>query len=250
MTHSKTVLITGSSQRLGAAMIKAFHAQGCKVLIHYFQSKSAAETLANELNQLRSDSAFICGGKLSDTRSLAKQVSELTDQLDILINNASSFYPTPVGEITPEHWDDLFESNAKAPLLLTQALLPLLKNATERSGNASSVINMIDIHAQTPLKDHTVYCMAKAANQMMTQSLAKELAPNIRVNGIAPGAILWPDQAGDVSNEYKQQTMEKIPSQRLGQIEEIVETALFLANGPGYITGEIISVDGGRRLYS
>ena len=250
MTHSKTVLITGSSQRLGAAMIKAFHAQGCKVLIHYFQSKSAAETLANELNQLRPDSAFICGGKLSDTRSLAKQVSELTDQLDILINNASSFYPTPVGEITPEHWDDLFESNAKAPLLLTQALLPLLKNATERSGNASSVINMIDIHAQTPLKDHTVYCMAKAANQMMTQSLAKELAPNIRVNGIAPGAILWPDQAGDVSNEYKQQTMEKIPSQRLGQIEEIVETALFLANGPGYITGEIISVDGGRRLYS
>lgn len=231
-------------------MIKAFHAQGCKVLIHYFQSKSAAETLANELNQLRPDSAFICGGKLSDTRSLAKQVSELTDQLDILINNASSFYPTPVGEITPEHWDDLFESNAKAPLLLTQALLPLLKNATERSGNASSVINMIDIHAQTPLKDHTVYCMAKAANQMMTQSLAKELAPNIRVNGIAPGAILWPDQAGDVSNEYKQQTMEKIPSQRLGQIEEIVETALFLANGPGYITGEIISVDGGRRLYS
>ena len=250
MTHSKTVLITGSSQRLGAAMIKAFHAQGCKVLIHYFQSKSAAETLANELNQLRPDSAFICGGKLSDTRSLAKQVSELTDQLDILINNASSFYPTPVGEITPEHWDDLFESNAKAPLLLTQALLPLLKNATERSGNASSVINMIDIHAQTPLKDHTVYCMAKAANQMMTQSLAKELAPNIRVNGIAPGAILWPDQAGDVSNEYKQQTMEKIPSQRLGQIEEIVETALFLANGPAYITGEIISVDGGRRLYS
>lgn len=231
-------------------MIKAFHAQGCKVLIHYFQSKSAAETLANELNQLRPDSAFICGGKLSDTRSLAKQVSELTDQLDILINNASSFYPTPVGEITPEHWDDLFESNAKAPLLLTQALLPLLENATERSGQASSVINMIDIHAQTPLKDHTVYCMAKAANQMMTQSLAKELAPNIRVNGIAPGAILWPDQAGDVSNEYKQQTMEKIPSQRLGQIEEIVETALFLANGPGYITGEIISVDGGRRLYS
>ena len=250
MTHSKTVLITGSSQRLGAAMIKAFHAQSCKVLIHYFQSRSAAETLANELNQLRPDSAFICGGKLSDTRSLAKQVSELTDQLDILINNASSFYPTPVGEITPEHWDDLFESNAKAPLLLTQALLPLLKNATERSGNASSVINMIDIHAQTPLKDHTVYCMAKAANQMMTQSLAKELAPNIRVNGIAPGAILWPDQAGDVSNEYKQQTMEKIPSQRLGQIEEIVETVLFLANGPGYITGEIISVDGGRRLYS
>jgi len=250
MTHSKTVLITGSSQRLGAAMIKAFHEQGCKVLIHYFQSKNAAETLANELNQLRPDSAFICGGKLSDTRSLAKQVSELTDQLDILINNASSFYPTPVGEITSEHWDDLFESNAKAPLLLTQALLPLLKNATETSGDASNVINMIDIHAQTPLKDHTVYCMAKAANQMMTQSLAKELAPDIRVNGIAPGAILWPDQAGDVSNEYKQQTMEKIPSQRLGQIEEIVETALFLANGPGYITGEIISVDGGRRLYS
>jgi len=231
-------------------MIKAFHKEGYQVLIHYFQSQKIAESLANELNQIRPDSAFILGGKLSDITSLAKQVSELTDHLNVLINNASSFYPTPIGEITSEHWDDLFESNAKAPLLLTQALLPLLKGASEQSGKASSVINMIDIHAQTPLKDHTVYCMAKAANQMMTQSLAKELAPEIRVNGIAPGAILWPDQGGDVTDDYKQQTMEKIPSQRLGQIEEIVETALFLANGPGYITGEIISVDGGRRLYS
>lgn len=250
MNANKTILITGASQRLGAAMTRAFHQNGFTVIIHYNQSHTEADGLATELNELRPNSAFLCQGKLSDIEKIKEQVTAITDHLDVLINNASSFYPTQIGEVSETQWDDLFESNAKAPLFLTQALLPLLNKRHEKNNTPGSVINMLDIHAQRPLKDHTVYCMAKAANQMMTQSLAKELAPRIRVNGIAPGAILWPDQDGEIADSYKQQTLEKIPSQRLGSIEDIVETALFLGCGPSYITGEIISVDGGRRLYS
>ncbi|MFC3150869.1 pteridine reductase [Litoribrevibacter euphylliae] len=250
MNANKTILITGASQRLGAAMTRAFHQNDFTVIIHYNQSHTEADALATELNELCPNSAFLCQGKLSDIEKIKEQVTAITDHLDVLINNASSFYPTQIGEVSETQWDDLFESNAKAPLFLTQALLPLLNKRHEKNNTPGSVINMLDIHAQRPLKDHTVYCMAKAANQMMTQSLAKELAPRIRVNGIAPGAILWPDQDGEIANSYKQQTLEKIPSQRLGSIEDIVETALFLGCGPSYITGEIISVDGGRRLYS
>ncbi|GLQ33306.1 pteridine reductase [Litoribrevibacter albus] len=245
-----TVLITGAAQRLGAAMSRAFHSKGFKVIVHYHRSSEAAESLLTELNSIRPESAFPCQGKLSDIDQLVAQISDITDRLDVLINNASAFYPTQIGNTTEEHWNELFESNAKAPLFLTQALLPLLTSEETTSHQPSCVINMLDIHAQRPLKDHTIYCMAKAANQMMTLSLAKDLAPKIRVNGIAPGAILWPDQEGDVSESYKQQTLEKIPAARMGSMEDIVETALFLATGPSYITGEIISVDGGRRLYS
>lgn len=250
MTPSKYILITGASQRLGAAMARAFHHQGFTVIIHYHQSHSEADALMAELNKLRVNSAHLCQGKLSDIPQITEQVSAITDRLDVLINNASSFYPTQMGEITNDHWNDLFESNAKAPLFLTQALLPLLTRPAPEQEQPSCVINMLDIHAQRPLKGHTVYCMAKAANQMMTLSLAKELAPDVRVNGIAPGAILWPDQEGDVSESYKLQTLNKIPAARMGSIEDIVDTALFLGCGPSYITGEIISVDGGRRLYS
>lgn len=246
----KNILITGASQRLGAAMVSAFHQLGFTVFLHYNTSEKAASALANSLNQTRQNSVILCQGALSNPEHIAQQIQEHTDKLNVLINNASSFYPTPLGQITEAHWDQLFESNAKAPLFLSQALSPLLTKSYECSNTPASIINMIDIHAQTPLKDHTVYCMAKAANQCMTQSLAKELAPSIRVNGIAPGAILWPDQSSDITDDYKQETMQKIPSQRLGSAEDIVETAVFLANGPSYITGEIISVDGGRRLFS
>lgn len=244
------ILITGAAQRLGAAMCRAFHQSGFNVIIHFHQSDKAANALAEELNSVRSSSAHTCQGQLNDITHLTDQIKNITHRLDVLINNASAFYPTKVGEITEDHWHELFESNAKAPLFLTQALMPLLHNAATLANKPSCVINMLDIHAQRPLKDHTTYCMAKAANQMMTLSLAKELAPSIRVNGIAPGAILWPDQEGEVSDSYKQQTLEKIPAARMGSIEDIVETALFLGTGPSYITGEIISVDGGRRLYS
>ncbi len=250
MSTDKHILITGASQRLGAAMARAFHQRGFTVILHYYRSQQAAEALADTLNHQRAGSAHLCQGKLSDVDVISKQVHAITDRLDVLINNASSFYPTPAGEMSESQWEDLFESNAKAPLFLTQALLPLLRKSYSEQTKPSSVINMLDIHAQRPLAQHTLYCMAKAANQMMTLSLAKELAPQIRVNGIAPGAILWPDQDGSVSENYKQQTLEKIPSQRLGKVSDIVDTALFLGDGPDYITGEIISVDGGRRLYS
>lgn len=249
--NEKTVLITGAAQRLGAAMAKTFHKAGYRVIIHYFGSEAAALKLCAEFNQIRSESAVTCHGSLSQPETIANQVCEITDTLAVLINNASSFYPTSIGTITEQDWDNLFESNAKAPLFLTQSLVPLLiKHSTESPEHTSSVINLVDIHAQKPLKNHTVYSMAKAANQMLTMSLAKELAPNIRVNGIAPGAILWPDQEDEVNEEYKQETLNKIPAQTLGDPQHIADTALFLADGPGYITGQILSVDGGRTLFS
>jgi pteridine reductase len=247
----KTIFITGAAQRLGAAMAQAFHAAGHQVIIHFNHSETQATSLQKQLNTIRPGSAFLCQGALSEINWIAEQVNRITDQIHVLINNASSFYPTQIGKIETEQWDHLFESNAKAPLFLTQALLPLLQEAADHSNQPACVINMLDIHAQRPLKDHTVYCMAKAANQMMTQSLAKELAPAIRVNGIAPGAILWPSEEQDnVTEEYKKEVLKKIPANTLGSIDDIVQTALFLANGPSYITGEILSVDGGRRLYS
>ena len=249
MAHQPdTVLITGAAQRVGACLARTFHKAGYNVIIHYFQSQDSAIKLSEEFNDIRKQSAFLCQGDLSDTASIKAQVLSITDNLSVLINNASSFYPTPIEEFTEEHWDDLFTSNAKAPLFLTQALLPLL--TTSQRTKTGCVINLVDIHAQRPLKDHTIYCMAKAANQMMTMSLAKELAPNVRVNGIAPGAILWPSQSNEISEEYKKDTLDKIPANKLGNATDIAETALFLATGPEYITGQIISVDGGRTLYS
>ncbi len=249
MAHQPdTVLITGAAQRVGACLARTFHKAGYNVIIHYFQSQDSAIKLSEEFNDIRKQSAFLCQGDLSDTASIKAQVLSITDNLSVLINNASSFYPTPIKEFNKEHWDDLFTSNAKAPLFLTQALLPLL--TTSQRTKTGCVINLVDIHAQRPLKDHTIYCMAKAANQMMTMSLAKELAPNVRVNGIAPGAILWPSQSNEISEEYKKDTLDKIPANKLGNAADIAETALFLATGPEYITGQIISVDGGRTLYS
>ncbi|MBV1919869.1 MAG: pteridine reductase [Pseudomonadales bacterium] len=243
-TASPAALITGASQRLGAATAKQLHQQGYNIVIHYRHASIKAQALTESLNQTRENSCICLHADLnkpSDIQQLCQQSVQHWQRLDLLINNASSFFPTAIGETSTEHWDDLFASNCKAPFFLSQELAPAL---AKHQGN---IINMIDIHASAPLKNHTVYCMAKSALQMMTLSLAKELAPNIRVNGVAPGAILWPKTEAEMTGEEKNNILSGIPLERLGTLEDIAKTIAFLATSP-YITGQIIAVDGGRSI--
>lgn len=242
--QEKVVLITGAAQRLGAAAARELHGRGWRVLVHCRHSLAKAEALASELNARRCHSCKILQADLgsdSEVQKLAADAQAAFERVDALVNNASSFYPTPLGTATSQQWDDLFSSNARAPFFLAQALVPELKR---RQG---AIVNLIDIHAQRPLREHTLYCMAKAAHTMLTLSLAKELAPEIRVNGIAPGAILWPDhQVMDTAAQEK--TLHGIPLQRLGDAKDIARTIAFLLEDSPYITGQIIAVDGGRSL--
>lgn len=241
----RVALITGAAKRLGAQSAKTLHSAGYNIVIHYNQSRQAAEALAAELNTVRPDSCKALAFDLTDLEHLDQLVNDVIHcfgRLDLLINNASSFYPTPVGTFTHQHWHDLVSTNMMAPLFLSQACAPYL----ERTEGA--IINMVDIHAERPLRHHTIYCMAKAGLKMMTLSLAQELAPKIRVNAIAPGAILWPE-AG-ISDPDKEHVLQHIPLQRKGDSEDIAQTILFLADNAGYITGQIIAVDGGRSIAS
>lgn len=239
---SPVALVTGSALRLGRQMIVSLHQQGYRVIIHAHRSATAANALASELNNLTPNSAVTLSANLTDDASiepLALQAIACFGRLDLLVNNASSFYPTPLAEASLEAWQDLFGSNVKAPYFLSKALAAEL---TKRQG---CIINMVDIHAEKPLADHSIYCMAKAALQMMTKALARELAPAVRVNGIAPGAILWPSQA--LPDSDKAAVLSQVPMQRLGNPTDIANTMLFLASAP-YITGQILAVDGGRSL--
>ena len=201
----KVVLITGAAQRIGACIAKTLHTSGFNIVIHYQSSRQAAESLCQELNNSRDNSAAIMRGALGkkdDCEQLAQDAINCWGQLDALVNNASSFFPTAIGTASEEDWTDLFNSNAKGPFFLSQALAGELK---KQSG---AIVNIVDIHSESPLGEHTVYCMAKSALNMMTRSLARELAP-VRVNGVSPGAILWPEN--DMSEETKQAILEKIP---------------------------------------
>lgn len=240
---TKIALITGGSKRIGAVTTRTLHQAGYKVIIHYRSSQQEANDLAEELNLLRTDTAAVIQGDLNDEtiyEQLIDSAFQCWNQLDVLINNASSFYPTPIGSITLDDWNQLINSNMKAPLFLAQAATPYLK---QTQGN---IINMIDVHGQRPMKDHPVYCAAKAGLQMLTLSLAKDLGPDIRVNGVAPGAILWPDN--DMPDNTKQLILERTALKRPGEPIDIAKTILFLANDANYITGQVIAVDGGRSL--
>lgn len=240
---AKTALITGGAKRIGAATSRLLHQAGYNVIIHCRLSQQTADELAEELNALRADSAKVIQGDLnieSIYDQLIDQAYQCWDRLDVLINNASSFYPTPVGSITPDDWDNLINSNMKAPLFLAQAAAPYLK---QTQGN---IINIIDVHGQRPMKDHPVYCAAKSGLAMITMSLAKDLGPDIRVNGVAPGAILWPDN--DMPEHTKKLILERTSLKRPGEPLDIAKTILFLAKDADYITGQIIAVDGGRSL--
>jgi pteridine reductase len=239
----KTALITGGAKRVGAVTTRTLHQAGYNVIIHCRLSRQAADNLAAELNGNRADSATVIQGDLNIASvydHLIEQAYQHWQRLDVLVNNASSFYPTPVGSITLDDWDNLVNSNMKAPLFLAQAAAPYLKQS---HGN---IINMVDVHAQRPMKAHPVYCAAKAGLAMLTMSLAKELGPEIRVNGIAPGAILWPEN--DMPEHTKKLILERTSLKRPGKPIDIAKTILFLVRDADYITGQIIAVDGGRSI--
>jgi pteridine reductase len=236
-------LVTGAAKRIGAVIARTLHAAGANVAIHYHRSAEEAEQLAAELNRARGGSAFALAADIRDVEAveqLAKDVLRRTRTLDVLVNNASNFYPTPLGTVTPEQWHDLVGSNLKAPLFLSQALLPALR------ASRGVIINVVDVHAQRPLRDHPVYGAAKAGLAMLTRSLAKDLGPDIRVNGVAPGAILWPDEG--MSEPLRAAIVKQTALKRSGEPEDIATTVLFLVRDAPYITGQIIAVDGGRSV--
>ena len=236
-------LITGAAKRIGSHTTRTLHAAGYNIIIHYRSSRDEADTLADFLNDQRADSACVAQADLNDSNSYQQLVDEAHAQwsrLDVLVNNASSFYPTPVGDMNMDNWNDLVNSNMRAPLFLSQAATPYLKQ------NAGCIINMVDVHAQRPMKDHPIYCAAKAGLVMITMSLAKELGPEIRVNAVAPGAILWPDN--DMPDDTKTTILDRTALKRPGEPDDIADTILFLVRDAPYITGQVIAVDGGRLL--
>lgn len=239
----RVVLITGAAKRVGAAIARGCHAEGALVAIHFHRSAAEAERLRDEFNAARPNSAIAVGCDLLDTAQLPGIVERTVaafGRLDILINNASSFYPTPLGEISPAQWDDLVGTNLKAPLFLAQAAEAQLRRSH------GLVLNMIDIHGLRPLPAHPVYSVAKAGLVMLTRSLARELGPEVRVNGIAPGPILWPE--GGLDTELQQEIIAKTQLKRSGSPEDIVRTVLFFAKDAPFITGQILAVDGGRSV--
>jgi pteridine reductase len=237
------VLITGAARRIGAAVARTLHADGANVVLHYRSSRGEAETLRDELESRRGDSVALLQADLSAVEQIPPLVEEAAavwGRLDVLINNASTFYPTPIGEITEAHWKDLFGTNLKAPLFLSQAAAPHLTRAE------GVIINIVDIHAMRPLKGYPVYCAAKAGLWMLTQSLARELGPQVRVNGVAPGAILWPEDEANTSAH--EEIIERTALKREGSPQDIATTILFLIRDAHYVTGQVLPVDGGRTL--
>ncbi len=236
-------LVTGAAKRIGAVVATTLHEAGANVVIHYHRSAAEAEQLAAELNGRRASSAFTATADVRDVAELqrmAKQVLERTGRLDVLVNNASNFYPTPLGTVTEENWYDLMGSNLKAPLFLSQAMLPALRTAN------GVIINIVDVHSQRPLRDHVVYGAAKAGLAMLTRSLAKDLGPHVRVNGVSPGAIIWPEEG--MSDHLRAAIIRQTALKRSGTPEDIAAAVLFLVRDAPYVTGQIIAVDGGRSV--
>ena len=240
----KNILITGAAKRIGAACARLLHSEGCNVFLHYRSSREAALQLCDELNEIRTDSAKIMRADLLDRLELeavAKAASMAWDGIDVLVNNASSFYPTAVASVTDQQWDELVGSNLKAPFFLAKLLAETL------SKNNGCIVNIVDIHAERGLQGYPVYSIAKAGLGAMTRILAKELGPAIRVNGVAPGAILWPDN--DLSEQDKREILQRVALQRNGEPLDVAKAVLFLIKDADYITGQIITVDGGRTLF-
>ena len=239
----KAVLITGSARRLGAAMARRLHGAGADVAIHYRSSSADADALVAELDAARPGSALALQADLLDLASLPGLVEHVTGtfgRLDILVNNASTFYPTPMGEITAGQFDDLVGTNLRAPLFLAQAAAPRLRL------HEGLILNMVDIHGSRPLKRHPVYSAAKAGLIMLTRSLARELAPQVRVNAIAPGPVMWPE--GGIDPDLKKKILERTALRRPGSPEDIARAALFFAAEAPYVTGQVLAIDGGRSL--
>lgn len=243
MSRTRFALITGAARRIGACIAETVHQRGCDVILHYNSSRTEVDKIAGRLNDSRQGSATVIQAELGDTEQinrLAEQIRGQTGRLDLLVNNASRFFPTKVGTTTMQQWDDLMNSNLRGPYFLTQALLPELTIA------GGSVINLLDVHAARPMLDHAVYCMAKAGLQMMTLALARDLGPQIRVNGVAPGAILWPEHEAD--SEYQQNILNRTVMKRAGNPQDIASAVAYLGLDAPYVTGQVLAVDGGRSL--
>ncbi|KAF3978033.1 MAG: pteridine reductase [Methylococcales symbiont of Iophon sp. n. MRB-2018] len=240
----KNVLITGAAKRIGASCARMLHQQGCNIFLHYRSSEQDAFQLFEELSNIRADSVKIMQAdllKLDEISKLAKQAEAAWGSIDILINNASAFYPQPIQQVSERDWDKLLGSNLKAPFFLSQKLSATL------IATKGSIINIIDIHAERGLKGYPVYSVTKAGLAAMTKVLAKELGPEVRVNGVSPGAILWPET--ELSEQDKAEILHKVALNRNGEPDDIAKTVCFLAKDASYITGQIIAVDGGRTLF-
>ena len=240
----KVALVTGAARRIGAAIARRLHADGYDLALHYRHSQADMEALLADLNAARAGSAIALQADLAAFDRLPELIARTVGRfgrLDALVNNASALHPTPLGTTTPAQWDELFASNARAPFFLSQAAAPHLR--ATRGG----IVNIADIHGETPLAGHAAYCMAKAALLMLTKSLALELAPEVRANAIAPGAILWPEQGKDAASQAA--LLARTPLGRTGTPDEIAGTvAWLLSDAAGYITGQTLHVDGGRGL--
>ena len=241
--NGKTVLVTGAARRIGRSICETLHGAGMNVAVHYCASSTDADQLVALLNDARAGTARAFGADLVESGAPAALVDDVVGWaggLDALVNNASTFYPTPLDDISEDAWTDLVGTNLKAPLFLSQAAAPHLRKT---SGN---IVNIVDIHAIRPLRDHAIYGSAKAGLAMLTRSLAKDLAPDIRVNGVAPGAIAWPENG--MPNEVKESILKQVPLGRAGDPSDIAGAVLFFLRDASYATGQILAIDGGRSI--
>ena len=236
----KTALITGGAARIGAQIVRTLHENGYKVIIHCHQSEEIAQALCRELNSKRNSSAQVLVADLGDNEAI-KKLTQTIKSLDLLVNNASVFYPTLTENSTIDDWDKIININLRAPFFIATGLSKVL------AVNQGSIVNIIDIHSDRPLKNFSIYNISKAGLKMLTKTLAKELAPHIRVNGISPGSIIWPQDDSQLSDKEKLMMLDRIPLERQGSPNDIAEAVLFLANSK-YITGQVINIDGGRSL--
>ncbi|MBL8539444.1 MAG: pteridine reductase [Betaproteobacteria bacterium] len=241
----RVVLITGGAKRVGAAISRRLHAAGADIMIHYRSSAAESETLQRELDSIRPGSCARIRADLLDASAAPRLVNETVrrfGQLDVLINNASSFFPTVVGEITERVWDDLVGTNLRAPLFLSQAAAPQLRQ------HCGAIVNIVDIHADRPMKNHLVYSTAKGGLVALTRSLARELGPEVRVNGVAPGAIIWPEDNAWSNAEERARIVAQTSLKRVGDPDDIARAVCFLVSDAPYVTGQILAVDGGRSI--
>jgi pteridine reductase len=239
----KTALVTGGARRLGAVIAHALHGAGARIVLHYRSSADAAQALADQLNTVRAGSVVLAGADLLAPEAiprLAETAQAAFGRLDILVNNASTFYPTPIGRIDEHAWTDLIGTNLKAPLFLAQALSDALRV------NSGLILNLVDIHGLRPLRHHALYSVAKAGLIMLTKSLARELGPQVRVNAIAPGPVMWPESG--VDEALRRRIIERTALKRGGSPEDIARAALFFACDAPFVTGQILAVDGGRSV--
>jgi pteridine reductase len=237
----KTVLITGGAQRIGAEIAKTLHDNQFNVIIHYNESEQEAKALCAKLNNRRQNSAQRIHANLASVDEI-NQLVGVIENIDLLVNNASVFYPTPLENCTVNDWDTIMNINVKAPFLLSNGLSKKLKQTQ------GCIVNIVDIHAERPLKNYAIYSISKTGIKTLTKTLAKELAPDVRVCGVSPGSILWPEQKAELEPHKKQIMLERIALKRQGSTADIAEAVLFLANA-NYITGEVINIDGGRTLH-